>query len=143
MQLHEFPAAGLGMQIVDVLRDQKIERTARLELRERAMGRVRPSRRETRPVGAAARPVVAANALAAHKIVEKDRLVPVPHAARTPIVRNARLRAATGAGQSDQFARASDESGERAHAGDCMAYTSRAAVSRPQIVARTRLPRVR
>jgi len=105
VQLHDGTASRFLMQIVDVLRDQLMNAAALFERSERAMRRIRPRRFEPRPSAKTARPVEAPHLGAPHKRRILNRFVPRPRAARTAIVRDSRLRAATGASEDDEAAR--------------------------------------
>src|SRR5205085_6849238 len=116
VKLHDGAAPRFLMQVIDILRDQLMHAAALLERRERAMRRVRPRCFESRPSAKAARPVKAPHLRAPHEGGVLNRLVPRPRAARTAIVRNARLGAAARAGKDDEPPRRFDEVAKRGHA---------------------------
>jgi hypothetical protein len=109
VELHHGAAPRLLMQVVDVLRDQLMHFAARLERGQRAVRVVRPRGLKSRPPAKAARLVKAPHFGTANERVVLNGLVPRPRAARTAIVRNARFRAASGAGEDDESGGGVDE----------------------------------
>src|ERR1051326_1860076 len=88
---------------------------ARLELRERAMRVIRTRRLEPRPASKAARPIHPPHLRAPDERRVLNRLVPRPRTARTPIVRNPRLRTASGAREDDEALAGANEVDESVH----------------------------
>src|SRR5439155_19687412 len=74
---------------------------------------VRPRRFESRPSAKTARPIKPTHFRAAHERRILNRLMPRPRAARTPIIRNPRLGAASRADQNDETLRIANELRER------------------------------
>ena len=109
MQVDHRCAAGGLMQPVDVLGQQDLALAHRLEPRQRAMGVVRPGPADAPPADQAARPVAPARRLLAHEGLKGHRRRALPGAVGVAIVGNARIHAASGAGQNEQPAMAVDE----------------------------------
>ena len=105
VEIDHIPATCHFMQIVNILRDDAGHMTAALQFGNCAMRRVGFCARYSVPSCKALRPVLAPLALVIDEFCELHRLSMFPVAIVVPILGNARVRAATGARQSQYDAR--------------------------------------
>ena len=101
--------AGVLMQIVDILRDQRRNLAGAVEPGERAMAAARFRLGETLLHDEAPPPGLVAHLAAGHEFVERDRLVLGPQAAGRAEIRNAAFGGDAGAGERHDGARVLDQ----------------------------------
>jgi hypothetical protein len=117
-------AAGRLVQTVDVLSDELRDPTVVLEGSERPMRVVGARDAHAFPADETSRPVTLARVLARQKVLQRHRLRALPFAVGTAIVRNARRRAAAGAGQDEEPLVPLDELLQRTYSVSPLAATS-------------------
>jgi hypothetical protein len=105
---HRFAASGL-MQPVDVLGQQDLALADRLEPRQRAVRVIRPGAADAPPADQAARPVAPPRRLLSHEGLIGDWRRALPGAVGVTIIGNARVHAASGAGQNEEAAMVVDK----------------------------------
>ena len=115
MQVDHVPAAGAGVQPVDVLRDQELNEPLGLELRECAMCAVGLRAADDGPADGAARPVPLAHLGVGHERAEIHGPRAFPLALLVPVVGNAGARADAGAGEHREAGMCLDEIAQRVH----------------------------
>ncbi|CAM2137963.1 hypothetical protein PT2222_100050 [Paraburkholderia tropica] len=120
VQLDHAMTARALMQAVDVLRDERADAPRRFEPRERAMRAVGLREPDGRPAQHAARPVAAARAVRAEKLLQRDGRRTLPRAVFVAIAGDARIRADARAGQHEQARVALGERLERIERRECI-----------------------
>ncbi len=113
MQVDHPLAAGLLVQAVHVLGDQRLDATVRFQHRRGVVGRIGARGGEARPAGQAARPVASPGRHLAGEGLEGDRLRPLPATVGIAVVGNAGRGAAAGTGEHEQPAMAREEFAQR------------------------------
>ena len=103
MQVDDAPAAGVLVQAVDILRHQQADLATPLELSQGAVRGIRQHGAEARPTQHAACPVALAHQRFVHERGIHDRRGrALPLSVAVAVIGNARVGAATGAGQHEQ-----------------------------------------
>ena len=109
VQVDHGVAAGLLVEAVDVLGDQRFDPSIGLDRGQRLVCRVRARGGEARPAGQAAGPVATADGGIAGERLERHRLDPLPAALGIAVVGNAGAGTDAGAGEYEQAAMPVDE----------------------------------
>src|SRR5690625_649726 len=109
MQIADTLAAGSLVQAVDILGDEPVDMLLLLQACQGGMRSVGHDGRHHWPAQQAARPVALASMRASNELLKVHGRLALPLSALVSIGRNARVDAATGAGQDEQALAAGDE----------------------------------
>jgi len=102
MQIDDAGAAGGLMQAVHILSQKNFALAHRLEPRQSAMRVIRSRLTKAAPADETARPIALARSCFAHESLKGHRWRALPVAGGVAIIRNARIRAAAGAGEDEK-----------------------------------------
>jgi hypothetical protein len=102
VEVNHLPTPGSLMQPVNVLRKENLVPAVCFELRQSMMRVVRHGLFEPPPTDHTSGPIAMARQFVGHECLEANRLSSFPITIDVSVIRNARVRAASGAGQNEQ-----------------------------------------
>jgi len=114
MEIDYGPTAGSFVKAIDVLSHQQLDAARSFESCQSPVCLIRRGAPEVPPANEASGPVPFANGLMVHEGLEHHRWGAFPVAIGIPIVRNAGIRAAAGAGQDEEPCMTVDEFAQEA-----------------------------